>query len=188
MAIGEGNWFIRNIMGYKTLLRVIFGIVWLVDAALKWMPSFFTGFESYIQASVAGQPAWLAPWFHLWISVTSHDPYVFALAVAIFETLIAVALLLGFARKITYYIGIIFSILLWSIPDAFGQFYLPGATDIGASIIYAIVFLFLILVNGAFGSSKYSLDHYLEKKIGWWARIAEISSNARTPCEPQVDG
>ncbi len=64
------------------------------------------------------------------------------------------------------------------MPDGFGVFWVPGSTDVGASIIYIILFLTLILVDGVLGPSKYSLDHLLEKKYKNWARIAEVNVHA----------
>lgn len=171
----EKNWFQRNISGYKTGMRIVFGLVWLLDAYLKWQPDFFSGFETMLQGAASGQPAWILPWFTFWISVTSTDPYAFALFIALVETLLALAIIFGFMRKVTYLLGAAFSFFLWSIPEGFGGFYLPGSTDIGTSVIYVLVFLFLILVNGAFGPSRYSLDFYIEKKFKAWKRIAEIS-------------
>ena len=178
-AVANGNWFVRNMAGYKVIMRVLFGVVWLVDAGLKWQPAFFNGFESMIQSSMIQQPSWMMPWFHFWINVTSSDPYLFALFIALAETLIAFAILFGFMRKIVYILGAIFSFFIWSIPEGFGGFYIYGATDVGTSIIYVLVFLMLILINGAFGSSKYSLDYYIEKKYRNWSKLAEFNTGEK---------
>ncbi len=172
------NWYLEHILGYKTALRVAFGLIWLIDALLKWTPQFSSNFESMIQAAMVGQPSSLMPWFNFWANVTSVNPYAFAFIIALVETLLALAVLFGFMRKVTYLLGAVFSLFLWTIPDAFGGFYIPGATDIGASIIYFVVFLFLILVNGAFGPSKYSIDHLIEKRYKSWRRVAEFNPTA----------
>ncbi len=174
-AVVNGNWFVRNMTGYKVIMRVLFGVVWLADASLKWQPAFFSGFESMIQSSMVQQPSWMMQWFQFWINVTSRDPYLFALFIALAETLLAFAILFGFMRKIVYILGAIFSFFIWSVPEGFGGFYIYGATDIGTSIIYVLVFLLLILINGAFGSSKYSLDYYIEKKYRNWSMLAEFN-------------
>ncbi|MCL6090264.1 MAG: DoxX family protein [Candidatus Thermoplasmatota archaeon] len=179
MNMKNENWFVRNTSGYKVVLRVMFGLVWLADAWLKWQPAFFSGFESMIQSSMAQQPSWMMPWFQFWINMTSPDPYLFALLIAVVETLFAFAILFGFLRKVTYFLGVIFSFFIWSVPEGFGGFYIYGATDIGTSIIYVLVFLFLILVNGVFGPSRYSLDYYIERKFSGWNRLAEISPNTK---------
>ena len=178
-AMGNGNWFVRNMTGYKVIMRVLFGTVWLADAWLKWQPAFFTGFESMIYSSMIQQPSWMMPWFQFWINVTSYDPYLFASSIAVVETLFAFAILFGFLRKMVYFLGAIFSFFIWSVPEGFGGFYIYGATDIGTSIIYVLVFLLLILINGVFGASKYSLDYYIEKKYKNWSRLAEINPSEK---------
>jgi hypothetical protein len=44
-------------------LRIAFGIIWLIDAALKWLPGFRAGHMDSIMGVRDGQPGWLKPWF-----------------------------------------------------------------------------------------------------------------------------
>ena len=74
-----------------------------------------------------------------------------------------------------YLVGMVYSLVLWSVPEGFGGPYGPTSTDIGTAIIYAFVFLALILINTEFGTSKYSLDSILEKRIKWWRKLSEFS-------------
>ena len=71
----------------------------------------------------------------------------FVYLVATVEALIAAALILGFARKITYVSAAGFSFLIWSTAEGFGGPYTAGSTDVGASIIYVVVFLGLLALN-----------------------------------------
>ena len=89
------------------------------------------------------------------------------------QTLIAVALIAGFARKLTYLSAIAFSLLIWGTAEGFGGPYTSGASDIGTAIIYAVVFAGLLMLSYYGGPARYSADYYLEKKISWWWRIAE---------------
>ena len=84
------------------------------------------------------------------------------------ETLIAVALITGFARKVTYIAAIVFSVLIWSTAEGFGGPYTSGASDIGTAVIYAVVFAGLLALSYYAGPARYSADYYLEKKISWW--------------------
>jgi uncharacterized membrane protein YphA (DoxX/SURF4 family) len=97
----------------KDALRVSFGIIWLIDAVLKWLPGFRSGYMDAIMGEAQGQPGWLKPWFDFWISFQHPRVTVFAYLVAIAETLIALALIAGFARKLTYLSAIVFSLLIW---------------------------------------------------------------------------
>jgi nitrite reductase (NO-forming) len=83
-------------------------------------------------------------------------------------------LILGFARKITYISGTVFSLLIWATAEGFGGPYTAQSTDIGTAIIYALVFLALLVTAAQFGPSRYSLDWLIEKRVSWWHRVAEV--------------
>jgi uncharacterized membrane protein YphA (DoxX/SURF4 family) len=113
----------------------------------------------------------------------------FAYAVAAAETLIAVAVILGFARKITYISAAVFSVLIWAVAEGFGGPYTSGAADIGTAVIYAVVFLGLLALMAYTGPARYSVDYYLEQKISWWWKVAEVGRPARSsPFWPQRPG
>ena len=48
-----------------------------------------------------GQPGWLRWWFDFWVNLQHPQAMFFAYLVAVLETLIALALIAGFARKVT---------------------------------------------------------------------------------------
>ena len=175
----------------KDAIRISFGIVWLIDATLKWLPGFRASYMSTIMGEAQGQPGWLKPWFDFWIRF--QHPYAMPLAylVAVAETLIALALIAGFARKITYISAIVFSLLIWATAEGFGGPYTSGAADIGTAIIYAMVFAALLTLSAYAGPARYSADYYLEQKVSWWWKLAEIrrpipaDAPAKVPAELQ---
>jgi nitrite reductase (NO-forming) len=158
----------------KDALRITFGLIWLIDATLKWLPGFRASYMSTIMGEAQGQPGWLQPWFNFWIRVQHLDAMFLAYLVAVAETLIALALIAGFARKLTYLSAIAFSLLIWATAEGFGGPYTSGASDIGTAIIYAVVFAGLLTLSYYAGPARFSADYYLEKKIGWWWRVAEM--------------
>jgi len=158
----------------KDALRIGFGIIWLIDAVLKWLPGFRSGYMDTIMGIRDGQPGWLRWWFDFWINLQHPRAMFFAYLVAVVETLIAVALIAGLARKLTYSAAIVFSLLIWATAEGFGGPYTSGASDIGTAIIYAVVFAGLLMLSYYAGPARYSADYYLEKKISWWWRIAEL--------------
>jgi nitrite reductase (NO-forming) len=158
----------------KDALRIGFGVIWLIDALLKWLPGFKDSYMSTIMGIKAGQPGWLQPWFQFWISLQHPAVTFFWALVATAETLIALALIFGFARKLTYLAAIVFSLLIWSTAEGFGGPYTSGASDIGTAVIYSVVFAGLLALSYYAGPARYSVDFYLEKKISWWWRIAEM--------------
>ena len=166
----------------KDALRISFGVVWAIDAALKWAPGFRTGYMDAIRGAGDGQPGWLHPWFNFWTNLQAPHPYFWADLVAVLETLIAVALIVGFARKTTYVSAIAFSMLIWATAEGFGGPYTSGAADIGTAIIYALVFAGLLALSAYTGTARYSVDHWLEQRVSWWWKVAEV--RRPTPDEP----
>ena len=158
----------------KDALRIGFGVIWLIDGLLKWLPGFKDSYMSTIMGIKAGQPGWLQPWFQFWITLQHGQVTFFWVLVATCETLIALALIFGFARKLTYGAAIVLSLLIWSTAEGFGGPYTSGAADIGTAVIYALVFTTLLALSAYAGPARYSVDYYLEKRISWWWRVAEV--------------
>jgi nitrite reductase (NO-forming) len=164
-----------------TALRVAFGVIWAVSAALTWTDGFADHYVGYLHNAATGQPAWSAWWFHMWIALVTPNVGLFVWATRIAETLLALALLLGFARKITYVVGILFSLLIWSTAEGFGGPYSVGANNIGAAISFVLIFAALIVINLRAGPSPYSLDYLIESRWPRWRRFSEW--NTRVPLE-----
>jgi len=137
------------------LLRIAFGIVWAIDAWFKWQPTFLGGLVDQLTSMLAGQPAWIQSWIGMWISLVKINPHLFAVGVAVIETLLAIGLIFGLCTRATLIVGITFSLIIWSVAEGFGGPYAPGSTDIGCAIMYAFVAVALL-----FGESwkAYSLD------------------------------
>jgi nitrite reductase (NO-forming) len=154
---------------------VAFGLVWAVDALLKWSPEYRGGFATMLDAAAKGQPGWLGPWFDMWTDLPHRAATILAYGSAATETFVAVALLIGFARKSLYLLGAGYSLMIWATGEGFGGPYHSGSTDVGAAIIYALVFAFLLVADRP-GPDPYSVDFCVEKHISWWDRIAEVES------------
>ncbi len=155
-----------------TAVRIAFGVIWGIAAWLKWQPGFRATFLPDMIATATGQPHWLAPWFDFWLRLERPAPEVWAYLGAIAETLIAIAVLLGFARRAVYIGGALYSLLIWCTAGGFGGPYTQGATDIGPAIIYAVVFcaLLVMLEHGLGG--RFTLDAAIARRVPWWPRIA----------------
>ncbi len=126
-----------------SLLRIVFGFVWSIDAYFKWNPAFINNFTGYLTSGAQVQPALVQRWINLWVHTVSVDPHFFAVVVALSETAIAIGLLFGFFTKFAMGGGIAMTLVIWSTAEGFGGPYIAGSTDIGAAIIYALLFLAL---------------------------------------------
>lgn len=172
------SWWARHIHPLNSILRVLLGVVWLVDGILKFYSGFAGSFLSGLQSMQQSAPSWLSGWFTFWVNVTSPNPTAVVYTVGVFEMLLGIALILGFMRKVAYVGGVILALLIWSIPEGFGGLYAitPQTTDIGTGILYAFALFGLILINAAHGVSRYSLDYYIERRFPAWARVAEFGT------------
>jgi nitrite reductase (NO-forming) len=151
------------------LLRILFGVVWGIDAWFKWQPSFIDGLVGYLTGALDGQPAWIRSYIHFWHHVVGVDPRLFAYLVAIGETVIAVALILGVFTNLTSVVGIFLSTAIWTTAEGFGGPYQAGSTDIGAAIMYGVIFIGLFLSrSGLF----LGVDRRLTPALGKWGFLA----------------
>jgi nitrite reductase (NO-forming) len=162
------------------LLRIAFGLVWTIDAWFKWQPDFINSFTSYLTGSLDGQPVWVQAWITFWITIIKVDPHVFAHLVALGETAVAVGLIFGLFSNLTNIVGILLSVVIWTTAEGFGGPYVAGSADIGAAIIYALVFVGLFLANAGW---YYGVDQWLTRKLG---PLGFLASTSRTHRDEQT--
>ncbi len=168
------NWFVRNVFTLKTSMRIVFGIVWGIDGMLKFQPGVADSLSQMISDAGNGQQGWLHPWFSFWSQAVSSNPSFFVTTIGVLELALAAALILGLLRKVAYTGGSFLSLIIWSVPEGFGGPYGPGSTDIGTGIIYAFVFVFLMILAATYGPSRWSLDAAIERRWTGWRRVAEF--------------
>ena len=129
--------------------RLAFGVLWLFDALLKWLPAFLFHFTSQITGVIPGQPHLVAIWLGFVATVVGLiGPITVAVLVAIVETVIALSLLSGRAMKIMLPFSILYSLSVWATAEAFGGPYTSAGTGVrgnllGNVIIYLLPLLFL---------------------------------------------
>ncbi|MFZ0090545.1 MAG: hypothetical protein WAL63_13610 [Solirubrobacteraceae bacterium] len=175
-----------------TIVRLLFGVIWTIDAVLKWLPGYRHTYLSNLKTAAQGQPSFLHGWFHFWIQLQSGAPTLFATLTGLMETGLAVVLILGVARRAGYTVGAAYSLLIWAVGEGFGGPYTSGATDIGTGIIYTMMFISLLAFAPPARRERLSLDRLLVKRIGWWRYVAEPHAVDRVPgaalVEPVVVG
>ena len=77
------------------MVRILFGVVWGVDASLKWQPAFIDHLVAHILGALPGQPTWGQAWIPFWHHTVGANPRLFAYLVAGIETALAISLILG---------------------------------------------------------------------------------------------
>ena len=60
------SWWVRNASGMKSVFRMLFGVVWLIDGALKFTSGFVHSFPNAVATARANAPSWLAGWYSFW--------------------------------------------------------------------------------------------------------------------------
>lgn len=171
----RNSWFSVNGAILKTIMRIIFGIIWVIDGGLKFLPGLPSQFPQMILDASQNQPSWIQPWFNFWYSLVAPAPAVWVYLTGVLELMLGISLVAGLLRKLAYLGGMILSLFIWAVPEGFGGPYGPGSTDIGTGIIYSISFVLLLIINAAYGPSKYSIDFLIEKRWKWWSKLAEAS-------------
>ncbi|VAW17379.1 hypothetical protein MNBD_ALPHA12-912 [hydrothermal vent metagenome] len=150
-------------------MRILFGVIWAIDAQFKWRPDFILNFVSYLSGKQDGQPFLVKAWIHLWLDLIKVNPTVFAYLAASAETALAIALLLGIFSNLSYIGGALFSLVIWSTAEGLGGPYVPGSTDIGTAIIYALVFALLFFSRAGL---YHGVDKWLTPRLGKFSWIA----------------
>ena len=144
--------------------RIIFGLVWVVDAILKWQPQFQNTFVDQVTAARDGQTGLIQGWISFWAGVVTINPLLFARIEATTETALAVFLILGIFSNLTFITGIFLSLGIWAIPEGLGGPYVPGqSTDIGTAFPYALIYALLLFLSAG---SYYGLDRWLTSRLG----------------------
>jgi nitrite reductase (NO-forming) len=147
--------------------------VWIVAAWLKWQPGFISNFSSMLSGVADGQPGPIQAWIKFWVTVVNINPYLIARGFAVVETLIAVCLVLGIFSNLTYIVGIVYTLGIWSVAEGFGGPYAPGqSTDVGTALPYAILFGVLFCVSAG---RYFAVDQLLTSKLGRWGLLASAS-------------
>jgi thiosulfate dehydrogenase (quinone) large subunit len=170
-----------------TTVRVLFGIVFGVDAVLKWLPGYRHTYLAALKSASASQPAWLHGWFHFWITLQSKAPTSFAVLTGLAETGLALILLLGVARRAGYAAGVVYSLLIWSVGEGFGGPYASGSTDVGTGIVYALLFVTLLAFSPPARRERLSLDRILVSRWTAWRHLAEPHAVDRVAGAPLIE-
>lgn len=134
--------------------RLLFGLLWAFDAALKWLPAFLAHFLDQLTPAMQGQPAWIAAYIGVIILVVKAvGPMLVAVTIALIETAMAASLLAGQWLRFSLPLGFLYSLAVWTSAEGFGGPYSAAGTGVrgnvlGNVLIYAVIFLFLMVPQG----------------------------------------
>jgi hypothetical protein len=178
----EGKAQIRPVAWRAATL--LFALLWVFIATLKWAPYFLTHFMEQLTPAVDGQPGWVAAYINAVIAIVRGiGPELVAVIVAVVETLLALSLLFGAFLTYSIPLGFLYCFAVWSSAEGFGGPYGPGGTGVrgdvlGNALLYMIIFLFLAVAHQA-GRKTSAAAHRDPADVGvatWLRKLA--SSNA----------
>lgn len=130
--------------------RIVFGLLWLFDAALKFLPAFLFHFVDQITGAIPGEPQWMVAWLGFIVhAVNVIGPTLCAVVVGLIELAVAVSLLAGRAMKPMVPLAILYCLAVWCTAEAFGGPYTAQGTGCGGDVIgNVIMYVFPFLMLG----------------------------------------
>jgi thiosulfate dehydrogenase [quinone] large subunit len=161
---------LRRLRG-AAVVRILFGLLWAIDAWLKWLPGFIGGqtIAHELNPQSVSTPV-VHGWVQLWHDVAGMNPGMFAMGTAVIETLLAAALIFGILSNLTFIVTAAFSFGIWTAPEHMHlPWGTPGMTDLGPSIGY--VFAALALFYATAGAT-WSVDAVIRPHLGRFAPLA----------------
>ena len=161
---------LRRLHG-AAVVRILFGLLWAVDAWLKWRPGFINGQTLTNELNPGAVPTPIVhSWVQLWHDVAGMNPGAFAMGTAMVETVLAVALIFGILTNLTLIVTAVFSLGIWTAPEHMHlPWTTPGMTDLGPSIGYVLAALAMFV---AAAGATWSVDAVIRPHLGRLAPLA----------------
>jgi uncharacterized membrane protein YphA (DoxX/SURF4 family) len=154
----------RRLHGAATL-RIIFGMIWSIDASFKFLPGFVHGqtLGKELGAAADVHTQVIHQWILLWHNVGTTNPAAFAIGTGVIESLIALCLLTGAFSNVAFIGSAVFSFGIWSAAEGFHlPWTKPGITDLGPSVAYIFASLLLFV---ACAGATWSVDGWLRPRL-----------------------
>jgi uncharacterized membrane protein YphA (DoxX/SURF4 family) len=138
--IRQGDWY--------ALLRVMLGLVWALNVYFQLHPAYLDNLLSNLRGAAVGQAHWLSSYI-LAVArlVELVGPRAVAIATVVVSGLLALSLITGVLLRAFCWVGIGYTLFIWSTLGSMGAPYQQGATDPGNGIVYAIGFLLVLLTR-----------------------------------------
>jgi len=148
------------------IVRILFGALWGIDAALKWMPGFVHG--QTLADELGGAADVQLPlehqWLQLWNTVGLANPSFFAHAIAVVETVVAVLVIAGLFTRTALIAAALLAAGIWTGAEGMHlPWFRPGQTDLGPSVGYIFAALGLLFAGSA---RVWSVDALIARRRG----------------------
>jgi uncharacterized membrane protein YphA (DoxX/SURF4 family) len=165
---------LRRLHG-AAVVRIVFGVIWAVDATFKWLPGFVHGqtLGKELGAGADVRTPVIHQWIQLWHAAATANPGAFAVGTGIIETAIAICMVLGAFTNALFIGSAALSFGIWSAAEGFHlPWSTPGITDLGPSVGYIVASLVLFF---AAAGATWSVDGWLRPRLGKLAWLCSPS-------------
>ena len=146
------------------IVRILFGLLWGIDALFKWMPGFVHG--QTLHDELGGAADVQVPiehqWLQLWNTVGLASPSLFAHTIAVIETVVAVLIITGLFTRTALIAATLLALGIWTGAEGMHlPWFRPGQTDLGPSVGYIFAALGLLFAGSA---RVWSLDALIARR------------------------
>jgi len=125
-------------------VRIVFGVIWLIDGVLEWQPADFHNFLQLITAMSQGQPAPLAAVISAGQAIVAINPILANGLLAALETAIGLSLISNTLSRWALGLSALLAAVIWVFGQGLGMVFMAGATDIQSGPLYILVSLMLL--------------------------------------------
>jgi cytochrome oxidase Cu insertion factor (SCO1/SenC/PrrC family) len=136
----------------RKVLRIGFGLLWLLDGLLQAQPQMAGGMPSVLQQTADGSPSWVADMVNWGANLWSYHPIAAAASTVWIQVGIGLWLIFavrGWSVRLAALSSVAWGLIVWSFGEAFGTILAPGLTVLfgapGAVLLYVAAGALLLL-------------------------------------------
>ena len=136
----------------RQVLRIGFGLLWLLDGLLQAQPQMAGGMPSVLQPTAGGSPSWVVHMVNWGANLWSYHPIAAAASSVWIQVGIGLWLIFavrGWSLRLAALSSVAWGLIVWSFGEAFGTILAPGLTVLfgapGAVLLYVVAGALLLL-------------------------------------------
>jgi cytochrome oxidase Cu insertion factor (SCO1/SenC/PrrC family) len=136
----------------RKVLRVGFGVLWLLDGLLQAQPQMAGGMPSVLQPTADGSPGWVVGMVNWGANLWSYHPIAAAASAVWIQVGIGLWLIFavrGWSVRLAALSSVAWGLIVWSFGEAFGGILAPGLTVLfgapGGVLLYVVAGALLLL-------------------------------------------
>jgi cytochrome oxidase Cu insertion factor (SCO1/SenC/PrrC family) len=146
----------------RLLLRVGFGIIWLLDGLLQAQPQMPGGLaDQVIKPTASSSPGWVQDLVNYGVNLWDYHPIQAATASVWIQAGIGLWMIIavrGWSARIAGLAGVAWGLVVWAFGESFGGIFAPGLTVLfgapGAALLYVVAGALLALPERAWDSPR----------------------------------